>query len=322
MAIAPQAMPAYVHLSSQNSSAMRGRTQSSADAVRTDAERTVFPRMADEFWLDKWTYAGIAWGAIAIAYSLLRFSPESSPVLYWGAAIAAAVCVFVMLCPWQAWGWSTRPWHRTAMVLPGLVAGVTLDDVGWQSLLLAGAYYAWLTLRLRRMRLSYVALLLADVGLIKLLDAVGWLSLSWLVLIVAGSGLYIAQIDPTWSEPERRTTRHWLRMLLAALICITTSVELEMVTGWVVGGMMVGLAVAIAGLLLRVRAYLYIGTATFAILLLWQAWLAIVTSSIALWSIGILLGLGLIWIAATFEARRDSTLRQLQAWSIALQEWE
>ncbi|MEM8714988.1 MAG: hypothetical protein AAGE92_04315, partial [Cyanobacteria bacterium P01_G01_bin.4] len=295
----------------------RGRTESGADT------ETLAPsRMADEFWLDKWMYVGIAWGAIAIAYGLLRFAPDSSPVIYWGGAIAAAICSLGLLCPWQAWGWTARPWHRAAMVLPGLVAGITLDASGWQSFLLVGAYYAWLALRLRRIRLSYLALMCTDVGLIQLLDSTGWLSLSWLVLILAGSGLYVAQIDPAWGTTERRDARHWLRVLFASLLCITTSLELETITGWVLGGMMVGLGVAIAGLLLRVRAYLYVGTGTFAILLLRQTWLAIVTSSIALWSIGIVLGLGLIWIAATFEARRDSTLRQLQAWSTALREWE
>ncbi|MGK7910124.1 MAG: hypothetical protein AB4050_01375 [Synechococcus sp.] len=296
---------------------VRGRT-----AATMDGELAMPARVADEFWLDKWMYAGIAWGAIAIAYSLLRFVPDSSPVTYWGGAIAVAICAPALLCPWQVWRWTPRPWHRAAMVLPGLVAGITLAAAGWQSFLMMGAYYAWLALRLRRIRLSYVALLFADVGLIQLLDASRWLSGSGLVLILAGSGLYAAQIDPTWTHPDLRETRHWLRMLLVSLICIITSVELEGITGWVLGGMIVGLAVAIAGLILRVRAYLYVGTVAFAILVLRQTWLAIMTSSVALWSIGILLGLGLIWIAATFEARRNSTLRQLKVWSIALKDWD
>ena len=297
---------------------IRGRTESGS--TYNEPPSTI--RVADEFLVDKWMYAGIAWGAIAIAYSLLWVTPEPLPVLYWSGAIAAAVCSLVLLCPWQAWGWSTRPWHRAAMILPGLVVGATLDEVGWQSLLLVAAYYAWLTLRLRRVRLSYMALLLTDVGLIKLLGAVAWLDSFWLVLILGGSGLYAAHVDPALSSPAQRDTRHWIRCLLIAVVCLTISVQLESTTGLTMGGIMVGLAVTVAGLLLKVRAYLYVGTASFAIVMLRQTWLAIVTSSVALWSIGILLGLGLIWVAATFEARRDSTIRQLQAWSSALSQWE
>ena len=271
---------------------------------------------------DGWIYAGILWGALATIYSLANFYPDSSRLLYWGGAVAATICLPFWLLPWQQWGWPSRPWHRSAMALPGLTVAVTLTAIGWQSSLLVGAYYAWIAQRLRRLRLSYVALLLADFGLLQLLDTVGWLNTFWVTLLLGGSGLYAIGVDPGLADASQKETRHGLRCLLVALICITAILEFETAVGSTWAGVAVGLAVAIAGLLLRVRAYLYVGTAAFAIALLRQSAIAISGSTVALWSIGIVLGLTLIWIAATFEARRETTLNTLQNWSEALQDWE
>ena len=41
-----------------------------------------------------------------------------------------------------------------------------------------------------------------------------------------------------------------------------------------------------------------------------------------LWALGITLGFALIWIAATFESRRASTIALVQYWSAELDRWE
>lgn len=293
------------------SAVARGRERSPSDEANKS-----------EIVVDGWTYGGIIWGAIAIAYGLVWMLPEPTLLFEWGGAIAAASCLPLWLLPWQRWGWLPHPWHRSAIVLPGLVVGITATAIGWQSLLLVAADYAWLALRSRRIRLSYIALLFADWGLLQLLGTAGWLDAFWAVFVLGGAGLYAAQVDPAIATPEQRETRHWLRCLLVALICLTCAIELETSTGQVWAGVGLGLGVAIAGLGLRVRAYLYVGSAVFAIALLRQTWLAISDSSVALWSIGITLGVTLIWIAATFEARRDSTMQTFQSWSAALRHWE
>ena len=199
---------------------------------------------------------------------------------------------------------------------------VTVVEMGWQSYLLTASYYAWLSYRMQAIRLSYGALVLANIGVLQVLDLLGVLNVFWGTLVIGGSGLYVIGLEPALSGEAQRQNRHWLRCLMIAAICLVAVVELESATGSTWLGLGVGLLVAIAGLALRVRAYLYVGTLCLVVSVLRQAGLAIASSSIALWSVGILLGLALIWGAATFEARREKTLRTLHSWSAMLAGWE
>jgi hypothetical protein len=76
------------------------------------------------------------------------------------------------------------------------------------------------------------------------------------------------------------------------------------------------------GLLLRVRAFLFIGTVTFILQVLWQLWRFMSDYSFMLLTLGILLGLLLIWVAATFEARRSQVNILVQRWASQLEQWE
>jgi len=78
----------------------------------------------------------------------------------------------------------------------------------------------------------------------------------------------------------------------------------------------------LAGLLQRVRAFLYVGTLTFILQIFWQLWRFISDYSLLLWVLGIILGLTLIWVAATFEARRSQMNVLLQHWIIELEDWQ
>jgi hypothetical protein len=59
----------------------------------------------------------------------------------------------------------------------------------------------------------------------------------------------------------------------------------------------------------------------FMLAVLRQLWLFISSESLLLWVLGIGLGLLLIWIAATFEARRSQTIALLQSWANELDRW-
>jgi hypothetical protein len=51
-------------------------------------------------------------------------------------------------------------------------------------------------------------------------------------------------------------------------------------------------------------------------------WLFIADESLVLWGLGIAVGLLLIWVAATFEARRSQVTALLQYWVSELDQWQ
>jgi hypothetical protein len=150
----------------------------------------------------------------------------------------------------------------------------------------------------------------------------------WFVLVLSASLLYVAQIDPGLQQQRDRDKRHWLRSLATALVCLTGFYQSEAgITG--VAPVLAGLLALVldfgfilAGLLLRVRAFLFIGTVTFVLQVLWQLWRFVSDYSLTLWIFGILLGLLLIWVAATFEARRAQVNTFVQRWASQLELWE
>jgi len=129
-------------------------------------------------------------------------------------------------------------------------------------------------------------------------------------------------------SPNNRETRHWLRCLATGIISLTAFYQAQVgIIGMLpllvgLGAIAIDLAFIFAGVLLRIRALLYVGTATFMLQVLWQVWRFISDYSLVLWAIGIAVGLLLIWIAATFEARRSQVNSLLQRWIVELDDWE
>lgn len=76
------------------------------------------------------------------------------------------------------------------------------------------------------------------------------------------------------------------------------------------------------GLALRIRAFLYVGTVTFIVEILRQIWFFINDYSFLLWAMGIILGIAFIWIAATFESRREQMTSMLRGWVTELEDWD
>ncbi|MBD2018765.1 DUF2157 domain-containing protein, partial [Leptolyngbya sp. FACHB-36] len=258
---------------------------------------------------------------LALCYLLYRTLPEA---LFWSwiAAIAALVAVGLYYLPWARWGWLNRPWQIAATLLPGIMTLLTAETIALAPLWLVAGFYAWLSAVERRVRLSYLSLLLADWGLLRLFSDRNVTEPLWYMALLSGSLLFFAQVDPLLRSPTAKETRHWLRSFATGLFSLTALYQSD--ASWVQGLLTIGLAIGMifAGLALRIRAFLYVGTATFMIKVLRQLWLFVNNYSLLLWALGILLGLLFIWIAATFEARRTQVGALVQYWLAELEQWD
>jgi hypothetical protein len=264
-----------------------------------------------------WVYGGV----LLLLFTVLYALPDTF-VVDWGGAITAGLALVWRGVPWSRWGWSQIPWRRSAWVWPGAISGLGLAISLPASTLLVAAYYGWVALQERRIRLSYLGVGLATIALMQL--TASWvIDGLWLpVAIVTLAVLYIAQVDPALQRPNARRQRHWMRSLAVALLCLTTLVEAGSQLGPTLLVALLGLILGGLGLWLRVRAYLYMGTLTFALEVINLLWTFISNQAILLWALGIVVGLGLIWLAATFESRRSQASAWMDDWMTQLDQWE
>lgn len=268
-----------------------------------------------------WIYPGIVTAIFALFYASYLVVPENL-LLPWAGAIAAGLSLVLHESPWQRWGWSLPPWQNCALILPGLVLLLTMNAANLPALLLVAAFYARLAQARSQIRLSYVSLFLADYALLRWLLFRAVTEPFWYSAVMGLSLLYVAQVDPAMRSPSDREKRHLLRCLSTGLISLTTIFQSE--TSWVAILLTFGfsLLLILSGLTLRIRAFLFVGTATFIFQVLRQVWLWVSTDSLLIWAIGILLGLAFIWIAATFESRRSQVNTLMQQWITELEQWE
>jgi hypothetical protein len=265
-----------------------------------------------------WVYAGLGElvGWFALGRSL--FSNLSFLDSWWGV-VACAVAIPIYWVPWATWGWPQRPWRVMAVAVPLAIALLTGGFDHIPTLWVLVGFYGWLAWHSGKIRVSYLAVGCAVCAIWVWLDQQSIDdSLAW-VLPFGLALLYIAQVDPALKRPEGKESRHWLRMVALALMLLT-ALGAERWTGLPVGGMALG-AIA-AGLLLRARAPLYIGTVIFVLNALNQLVLLNAAFPFIKWVVGILVGIALIWIAADVERRRDQWLRLTQGWAQNLDEWQ
>jgi hypothetical protein len=249
-------------------------------------------------------------------------------VLTWGGAIASGIAFVLYQLPWRRWGWQREPWRRSAAILPILATVLTIGSIAIQGVLIVAAFYAWLAKAERQVRLSYLSVLLADWAILRWLHNVGAEEPLWFAALISASLLYLAQVDPGLRSSSDRDKRHLLRSLATGLVCLAAFYQAEigldgapaLLPGFLSIGLQLGFIVA--GLLLRIRAFLFVGTAVFMIQVLRQLWRFIDDYSLLLWALGIVLGLAFIWIAATFEARRSQISALMQYWVTELEVWE
>ncbi|MBE9138893.1 hypothetical protein IQ254_17125 [Nodosilinea sp. LEGE 07088] len=265
-----------------------------------------------------WVYAGllelIGWFALArsLFASLSVFDP-------WWGVVACGVAVPLYWLPWVDQGWPQRPWRVMAVAVP---LGITLLTGGGDHIptlwVLAG-FYGWLAWHSGKIRVSYLSAACATWAIWAWLDTHALRdSLAW-VLPLGLVLIYIAQVDPAFKNPERKEQRHWLRGVASAIILLT-ALGAERWTGLPVGAMALG-AIA-AGLLLRTRAWLYVGTGIFLLNAFNQLVLLNAAFPFIKWIVGILVGIMLIWTAADVERRRDQWLQLTQRWGQDLDNWQ
>ncbi|MGG6296797.1 hypothetical protein ACQ4M4_20575 [Leptolyngbya sp. AN02str] len=274
-----------------------------------------------------WTFAGIGIAFVAIAEGLSNGFPNPLWLSQWGGAIAAVVALGLYGLPWQRWGWHAPAWQHAMTAIPMLTVLLTASEIRIPALLLIAAFYMWIARLRDQLAFSYLGLALFDWAVLKFLSWQGWLEPLWLSVVIGGSLLYIAQVEPTIASATARSQRHLLRCLATGLICLTAIYQSEFdaqgstLVLFNIVAIALSLAFILVGLWLKVRAFLFIGTIAFAFKVLRQLWLFIDQYPIMLWAVLGLLGLLLVWVAATFETRRSQMNAVLGTWLDELNLW-
>ncbi|WP_392534267.1 DUF2157 domain-containing protein [Nostoc sp. C117] len=267
-----------------------------------------------------WVYLGLLEaGIISI---LLQDMPIgrlfATQLLPWNGAIACVVAYFLYILPWENWGWSKRPWQQAAYVLPLLILWQTRLEIYPITLVITAGFYIFLAKVGQNIRFTYVSVALIDWALYRWFNELHLTDALWYVTPIGLSLLYIAQVDSQLRLPESKIARHSLRLVGSGLIC-GWAIFFDQNTPWIPG--IFSLIAIFAGLALRVRAFLYIGTATFLITTIYQSVIFSLQYSFLKWVVGLLVGILLIYIAANFETRRAqitslirSTIDEFQSW--------
>jgi hypothetical protein len=280
---------------------------------------------ASALWRGKqqspWIYAGSLQGFVALTELLQKLI---SPTLFndWGGAIVGLLAIAFYHLPWRRWGWEIVPWLRMICLWPAVVIVLTAFEINIQSLLIAGAAYAAIALKSQRFRVSYLSVALGLWAGWRLLAQYQIYEPLWYIVLFGIGLLYGAQFDPQLRSPEARQSRHLLRCLGTGLMGVTALYESDAAFWLGIATLGIGLLLSLVGILLKVRAFLYVGTLTVILKMLRLAWLFIEQQPKALWGIGICVGILLTLIAANFEARRTQVSQLTQSWGRELDTWE
>ncbi|NEP02844.1 MAG: hypothetical protein F6K58_30180 [Symploca sp. SIO2E9] len=268
-----------------------------------------------------WVYLGFLevfgmrmyWRSTAVAQML------SGPLVPWSGAIASVFAYFIYILPWQRWGWSKRPWFLVAIILPLIPIWENRLVINPISLLIAASFYVLLAIVNRQIRFTYISAALIDWLLWRWFGELQLSNPLWYVIPLGLSLLYIAQVDPQLRQLEQKQQRHNLRLLGSGLICVVALFSNQW-AGIVAG--VISVLVIFAGLSLRVRAFLFVGTATFLIDVGYQLVILMFDYPISKWVVGLIVGIAFIWIAATFETRREQMNTLFRNWMNELRGWE
>ena len=261
-----------------------------------------------------WVYVGMLEGlgvGLFASYQL-----QLGGILWpWSGAIATAIASGFYFLPWSNWGWSQKPWRRAAFVIPFMAAVATSSTINSFSLGAIAVCYGIFAVLQRKVRLTYMSLFFLN----WLIGHQGFIPDDglWLVTPPMLSLLYIAQVDPHLKKPKQTSLRHGLRLFATGIICLVALVT----TNWLVALSWSILAI-FAGLILRVRAFLYIGTLFLLINTCNQFLLLSYEYAFVKWALGLTLGLLFIWIAASFETRQEQIINLLKNWITELDSWQ
>jgi len=243
----------------------------------------------------------------------------AGPLVPWNGAIACLVAYFLYILPWESWGWSKRPWQQASYIIPLIILWETRLQTYPITLLLAAGFYIFLAKVGENIRFTYVSVALIDWALYRWFDSLRLTDALWYVTPIGLSLLYIAQVDTQLKLPEYKDARHFVRLLGSGLIC-GWAILFHQNAAWIPG--IFSLIAIFAGLALRVRAFLYIGTATFLITTIYQSVIFSLQYSFLKWVVGLLVGILLIYIAANFETRRAQITSLIRSAIDEFQSWE
>jgi hypothetical protein len=237
----------------------------------------------------------------------------------WNAAIACVVAYFLYILPWESWGWSKRPWQVAAYILPLVLLWETRLQIYSITLLLTAAFYVFLAKMSNQFRVTYLSVALINWAVFRWFYDLGLTDALWYVSAIGLSLLYIAQFDPQLKLPDMKAYRHYWRLLASGLIC-GWAILFHQYTALIPGTF--SLIAIFAGLGLRVRAFLYVGTATFFITAFYQLVIFSLRYPFFKWLVGLVVGIILISIAANFETRRAQLSSILRSTSDKFQDWQ
>jgi hypothetical protein len=275
----------------------------------------------DRQWAEIWIYLGWleAFGIRLYWINTPLVKYISGPLGPWKVALASLLAYFIYILPWDNWGWSKKPWQVIASLIPIVAILESPAKFYPTSLLIAAAFYVFLAWERQEVRFTYVSVAIIDWIMLRWFWQIGLTQPEFYVTPLGLSLLYITQFDRTLKLPAEKPLRHTLRMLATALICGIPLLT-QQSHGLVAGAF--SLVAIAAGLALRVRAFLFVGTGVFLINVFYQLVVLIFDYPLIKWAIGLAFGIVFIWIAATFETRRDRISALVQHWVVQLQSWD
>jgi hypothetical protein len=270
---------------------------------------------------EAWVYFGLLEAAgiglyIATQPPLQQYVEIYMPFASVGAALAA---LFFYALPWERWGWNKRPWHRAALIVPLASVWATASLINTMSLLVIAAVYVLIARITKQIQYTYISAFLVDWVIFRWLAEFQLTAWFWYAIPVGLSILYFAQVEPELQRTEQKEARHGVRMLGCAVICGAALISQE--NHGLTPGIISVIAI-FAGLALRVRAFLYVGTIFFLANAFYQLIILIRLYSFLKWVIGFVVGVVFIWIAANFETRRQFINALMRNWIVQLEEWE
>lgn len=281
---------------------------------------------SSESWVkadsDIWVYLGLIELAGTGIYARLVWT-QLSVLDSWRAIIACVLAYGMYQLPWERWGWRRTPWRRAAIVLPLFAVLATAQVISDGSLLIVAGFYAWIALRHSNLRFTYISVALIDWAIVRGFDRLHLTDILWYTTLLGLSLLFVAQFDPDLKRPEQRELRHYLRLLGSGAICGVALIyhqDTGFVPGFIPG--IISIIALFTGLILRIRAFLLVGTATFLLTSFYQLVILISRYPFIKWVVGLIVGIMFIGMAANFETRREQIASVLRTSRNELGDWE
>ncbi|MGL6137778.1 MAG: hypothetical protein ACRC2M_10825, partial [Planktothrix sp.] len=272
---------------------------------------------------ETWIYVGLIQATGLVIY-LQNFIDLRDFLIPWSGSLVSILSYFFYILPWNNWGWSVRPWKIAAIILPviTIIGSHSIlqpeQQLTWYfSLIFGTLFYIILAKLTQNIRLTYLSLILISFTFYDWLGSTDDIFI--FTLPISCSLLYFSQVEPSLKLETNRDLRHGLRVLGTAVLSGTSMATSE--GNGVVPGIL-NLIIIFAGLGLRIRAFLYIGTAIFLINIVNQLIILNSIYSFIKWVIVFILGVILIWIAANFETRREQLITLWNNWMSELTTWE